>query len=246
VTTPDFSPLAQRYARGRPRYPTELFTWIAGEASGHRLALDCATGNGQAALALADHFERVIATDVSREQLAHGIAHARVTYREAPAERSGLEAGSADAVTVAAAVHWFDLGRFAAEVERVMRPGGVLAVWTYHVAYVEPPFGPILRPFYDDLLAPYFGAGARLVDRGYRDLVLPGEPLAAPTFVAEASWTLADVERFVASWSGAHTYRQRHGEDPFERVRPQLEALYADPSAPMAFRLPISLRASRL
>ena len=96
-----FSGHASGYARFRPRYPAQLFRHLASLAPGHRRAWDCATGNGQAAVALAMHFERVIATDASAQQIENAVAHERVEYRVAPAESSGLDARSIDAVTVA-------------------------------------------------------------------------------------------------------------------------------------------------
>lgn len=243
---PDYSPMAADYARVRPAYPAELFAWLASEVSPRRLALDCATGSGQAAVGLAEHFERVVAIDASEGQLAHAAAHPRVEYRLAKAEESGLETGSVDLVTAAAAAHWFDPEGFAAEVRRVVRPRGLLAVWTYHIAYLEPPFDEVLRRFYDDFLAPWFGDGARLVDRRYEDLELAGEPLAAPSFHVEARWTLDDVRRFVGTWSGTQTYKEETGEDPFERLRPELEAIWGDPEARRPLRWPLFVEARRL
>ena len=79
---PDFSPFAAAYAAARPTYPPDLFEWLASVAPAHDVAWDVATGNGQAAAGLAVHFHRVIATDISPEQLANAAAHRRVEYRE--------------------------------------------------------------------------------------------------------------------------------------------------------------------
>ncbi len=103
---------AHDYARHRPHYPRELFTYLATIAPSHRLAWDCGTGNGQAARALAEHFNRVVATDASSDQLAQAIRHGRIEYRIERAEDVSLEASSVDLVTVAIAVHWFDLAPF--------------------------------------------------------------------------------------------------------------------------------------
>src|SRR5208282_5000395 len=75
-----FSRQAAAYGRHRPRYPLELAAHLAAVAPGHTLALDLATGNGQAAVDLAAHFERVLASDASASQLAHAAPHARVHY----------------------------------------------------------------------------------------------------------------------------------------------------------------------
>src|SRR5437764_2789848 len=116
-----FSKQAVDYAKFRPRYPKKLFRWLASIAPGTELAWDCATGSGQAAVELAECFDRVIAIDASEKQIANAERHPCVEYRIATAEQSGLEAGSVDVVTVAQALHWFDLQQFYAEARRVLK-----------------------------------------------------------------------------------------------------------------------------
>lgn len=123
--------------------------------------------------------------------------HPRIEYRVASAEESGLAAESVDLVVAAAAIHWFDLDRFCKEVHRVIRRGGVLAVWTYHVADLYPPLNEILWPFYRDAVGKYFAAGARMVDARYEGLTLPGKELAAPAFTVSVRWSAEDVLSFV-------------------------------------------------
>jgi SAM-dependent methyltransferase len=240
---PDFSKLAAEYAASRPAYPAELFEWLAGVAPARNTAWDVATGNGQAAAGLATHFARVIASDVSARQLENAWQHPRVEYRVGTAEESGLAPGSIDLITVAAAIHWFDLPRFYDEARRVLREGGVLAAWTYHVAHVTP-LGDVLRPFYDDLVAPYFALGARMVDARYEGLGLPGEKLRPPSFEVSVRWTAEQVLRFVRTWSGVEAYRAAHGSDPvLEIERPVRDALG---DGPATLKFPLYVRASRL
>ena len=242
---PDFSPLAAQYARARPAYPPELFAYLAGLVDRCELAWDAATGNGQAARGLADHFASVIATDISAEQLRHVVPHPAIDYRVAPAEASGLEADSIDLVTVAAAAHWFDLVAFGEEVERVTRPGGVLAVWTYHVGIMRPPFDELFYRFYFDVVGPYFAPGARLVDDLYATLQRPGRPLAAPSFDVRASWKLEQLIDFVHSWSGAVTYRERTGHDPVDVIREELVALWGPGDTVHQLVWPLHIRITR-
>lgn len=243
---PDFAPLAAGYVRGRPRYPAELFAWLASLVPRHELAWDCATGNGQAATGLADHFRQVVATDVSDAQLRHATPHPRVVYRSAPAERSGLEPTSIDLVTAAAAAHWFDLPAFGAEVERVALPRGVLAVFTYHVGRVAPPFEEVFHRFYWERMKPWFAPGAVLVDEEYRTLALPGTPVAAPAFEVASAWTLQDVLDFAGSWSAVRAAREETGDDPLPTLAEELAAIFGDPARPVPFRMPIHLRVQRM
>jgi len=244
--TPDFSDVAASYAAARPAYPPELFEWLASVVACRELAWDAATGSGQAAVGLAAHFARVIATDVSEAQIRHARADPRVSYRVAPAEASGLPDGSVDLAVAAAAVHWFDLPRYRAEVRRVTRRGGVVAVWSYHVAHVEPPFGAVFAPFYRDVVGPYFASGARLVDDGYRTIELPGRELETPPFVMTATWTVEQMLRFVGTWSGARAYASATGRDPLAELAPGLERVCGAPGSAHVLRWPLYLRAARL
>jgi len=246
VSKPDFSPLAGRYARSRPSYPEELFEHLARLAPGRKLAWDAATGNGQAALGLANHFSRVIATDISGEQIRHAVAHPRIEYKVAPSETSGLDDGSVDLVTVAAAVHWFDLAAFGREVRRVVRPGGLLAVWTYHIGVMQPPFDRLFDRFYRDVVGPWFGEGARLVDARYRTLELPGEPVEAPELDVRATWNLAQLVDFIHSWSGTQSYKENRGTDPVELVAEELGGLWGRPEQVRELAWPLFVRICRL
>src|SRR6266496_4940677 len=82
-----FSGVAEEYATFRPRYPPALFAALAAQAPRRGTAWDCATGSGQAALGLATHFERVVATDASAAQLAAARRHPRVRYLDRKSTR---------------------------------------------------------------------------------------------------------------------------------------------------------------
>lgn len=246
MTSPDFSPFAGEYAASRPGYPAALFAYLASLVDRRDLAWDCATGNGQAALGLVEHFERVVATDVSAEQIQHATPHPQIDYRVAPSESSGLDDASVDLVTVASAIHWFDLPRFAAEATRVTRPGGVLAAWTYHIGHVEPPLDRIFDRFYRDVIAPYFAAGARLVDDRYTTITLPGTPLETPAFKMSASWRLDQVIAFVHSWSGTKEYIKARGEDPVVSIAGELEQVWGGRDRVRTVHWPLYLRVVRL
>ena len=130
--TNPFAIEAAQYAHLRPTYPDSLFAFLSTTVTLREVAWDCAAGNGQAATHLAKYFGRVIATDESAEMLGQAPRHPRIEYRVSEAEDSGIEADFADLVTVASAIHWFDLSKFYAEVGRVVKPGGVIAAWTYY------------------------------------------------------------------------------------------------------------------
>jgi SAM-dependent methyltransferase len=242
---PDFSGVSKEYAASRPLYPPELFEWLASCVQYRETAWDAATGSGQAALGLANHFTRVIATDLSPSQLQHAKPHPRIEYCVAPAEESGLAAESVDLVVAAAAIHWFDLARFYMEVKRVIRRGGVLAAWTYHVAHVGPPLDRVLWPFYRDVVGPYFAAGARIVDARYESLTLPGKHLPAPAFKVSVRWSALDVLGFVRTWSGVQSYIAATKKDPVAQIAQAIRDVFSGDSV-LEVSWPLYIRAAQL
>jgi SAM-dependent methyltransferase len=242
-----FSGVAATYAESRPRYHADLFVWLASECADHGLAWDCATGNGQAAVHLADRFARVVATDASASQIAEAAPHPRITYRTAPADESGLAAASADLVTVAQALHWFDFERFYAEVRRVLKPGGLLAVWCYGTFRVvdEPAIDAAVQHFYGATVGPYWPPERRHIESGYRDIPFPFAPVAPPPFVMRADWSLPALAGYLRSWSATSRYAAANGADPVVALEAALLPLWGDPSRTRRFEWPLSLRAGR-
>src|SRR5262249_31727456 len=129
--------IAERYAACRPSPPRALVQYLAALVPTQSTAWDCGTGNGQVAVPLAEFFTHVVATDHSGDQVARARSVPNIRYCVAEAEESGLDSGTVDLITVAQAVHWFDLDKFYAEGTRVLRPGGFIAVWCYRRPRVD-------------------------------------------------------------------------------------------------------------
>ena len=240
-----FSTASDRYAAYRPDYPAALYDWLAGLCREHEAAWDCATGSGQAALGLAQHFSRVIATDASAEQIGHAVAHPAVDYRVAPAEASTLDDASVDLVTVAQAAHWFDLPRFYAEVARVLKPGGVIALWGYGRMVLPGELdAPFLR-FYAETVGPYWPAERQLIDDAYRSLEFPFAKIAAPPFFIEVGWTLDRLLDYVSTWSAVKRFQAAQGHDPLPALRAELASAWGEAATPRRLAWPLFLRCGR-
>ena len=238
-----FSGHAADYAAYRPTYPPALFEVLAALPRRRRLALDCATGNGQAAIGLAERFERVLAIDASREQLASARPHPRIEYRVARAEDTGAESGSVDLVSAAQAVHWFDFDRFYAEVRRVLAPGGAVALYTYNLVRVDPGFDRVLDRLAREVVGAYWPPERRWVDEEYRTLPFPFEEVEVPPLVIEARLPLDRVAGYIGTWSASARYRKETGRDSVDLIRPELEAAWGDPEEERLVRWPIMMRA---
>lgn len=225
-----FSAQARTYASARPTYPDGLFDWLASLVpdAAATVAWDCATGNGQAAAPLAQRFGLVVATEPSLAQLAHRVAHDRVAYVAATAEQLPLAGGRVGLVTVAQAMHWFDLDRFHAEVRRVLRPDGVIAAWSYGSAAAGEDVEPLLRAFEHEELGPYWPPERVHVDAGYRTLAFPFATITAPTFVMQHDWSLDQLLAYHRSWSAVAAFVRRHGRDPVDGLAARLRPLWQD------------------
>ncbi|PKO71301.1 MAG: SAM-dependent methyltransferase [Betaproteobacteria bacterium HGW-Betaproteobacteria-14] len=240
-----FSAQATDYARFRPNYPAELFAWLASIAPARGAAWDCGTGNGQAAIGLATHFDSVIAADPSADQLANAQPHPKVSFRRTAAESSGLDAASIDLLTVAQAIHWFDLALFYAEAKRVLKPGGVIAVWTYTLLDVEAGVDALITDFYRNVVGPYWPPERKMVDDRYRSLPFPFEPVATPNFAISTEWTRADLLGYLGTWSATRAYMKENGADPLPELDRRLATLWLDPTQKKTLRWPLHLRAGR-
>ena len=238
-----FSRQAADYERYRPGYPAGLFDFLASVAPARRRALDVATGNGQAAFGLAALFDAVDATEPSARQLEEARPHARVFYRREAAEVIGSPEDHYDLVTAAQAAHWFDWTRFYPEVRRVLRPGGVLALWTYELFRAGDTVDRIVDDFYRDVVGPYWPRERRHVEERYASLPFPFEEIAAPAFRLVNRWTCDTALRYLGTWSAVQRYRELRGRDPLALVAPALQQAWGEGDLPLTW--PIHLRVGR-
>lgn len=241
-----FASHASLYAAARPRYPDALFDALAAVVPHRRLAWDAATGNGQAAVALARYFEQVYASDSSAEQLAEAEPHFRVTYQQAPAERADLGSGTAALVTVAQAAHWFHIGPFYAEVRRVLSPRGVIALWCYSRVQVSPEVDRVVEHFYSEVVGHYWAPGRRLVETGYATLPFPFDELLLPEFAIERVLTLQGMVDYITSWSATQLALRAGQTHVLADLRADLEHAWGDPPAARLARWPLHLRVGRM
>jgi len=239
-----FSGQATDYAKFRPGYPPELFSWVAAQTAEHDLAWDCGCGNGQATATLAEHFGRVVGTDLSARQIAEAAPHARIEYRAAPAEQSGLADHSCDLVAVAQALHWFDFDKFYAEAKRVLKPGGVIAAWTYQLLHTEPGIDEIFQDYHRRVLSSWWPAERKWVDDGYRSLPFPFAEITAPTFAIRLQWTLDDLLAYMRTWTAVQYLGQAENRDPTLPLGDSLRPLWGEGKREIVW--PIVVRAGHV
>lgn len=219
----NFSTQAEIYAKFRPGYPRELFTFIASLVKDKHAVWDCATGNGQAATELAKHFELVYATDISDKQLENAVQKPNITYIKAPAEKTSFEDHQFDLITVAQAIHWFDFDAFYREVRRTLKPGGVLAVIGYGLLEGDEDVKNSIDYFYRDVTGPYWDKERRYLDERYQTIPFPFNEITTPKFISKYNWTLEQLTGYLNTWSAVQHYIKQHGHNPVEQFELKLK-----------------------
>jgi SAM-dependent methyltransferase len=241
-----FSGHAGDYVKFRPRYPVEVFQWIAAKASRSDAVWDCGTGNGQAAVALADHFDRVFATDPSQQQIDQVSPHPGVTYTKASAEKSGLGNQSVDAVVTAQAIHWFDHERFYQEVGRVSRPGAIIVAVGYARPYFE----------MDELNSAFEGFAAMVesdwpaerahLEARYETIDFPFERIEVPEVEMGFDWPLEGLLGYLGTWSACRRHLARTGVDAVGASSDAFARAWGDPALAQRVSWPLLLLAGRV
>lgn len=240
-----FSRQASGYAKYRPTYPPELFRYLASLTSRHQAAWDCATGNGQAALALAPYFDKVFATDLSPKQLEQATAEPKIEYSVTPAEATPFPDNFFDLITVAQAYHWLDFEAFAKEVRRVARPEGIVAVWCYGLANCEDPkVEALVGGFYRDKVGPYWDQERKYVEERYATIPFPYRELPSRSFFMSLSWSREDLLGYIGTWSSVQHYIEARDGDPVKELAGPLKAAWPGDGA-KRFDFPLSLRVGK-
>lgn len=167
-------------------------------------------------------------------------------YRVAPAERSGLEAArGVDLITVAQALHWFDLERFYAEVRRVSKSGGVIAAWAYKLARVTPRIDAVVNHYYSDIVGAYWPAERVLVER-FEELAFPFPEIVAPPFEMAAEWTVNQMIGYLRTWSATQRFMAAHQRDPLDAIKNELQSAWGDAGESRRVVWPLSVRVGQV
>ncbi|KFK25364.1 hypothetical protein AALP_AA8G103700 [Arabis alpina] len=232
-----FDKQADLYLDARPNYPSEWFSKLANLTDHNHSAWDAATGNGQAALAVAEHYERVIATDVSESQLNLATPHPKINYHHTPSSMTDDELveliggeNSIDLITVAQAIHWFDLPKFYTIANRVLRkPNGIIAVWGYNDVVVTPEFDAVQYRFHAKTLPYWKYPNIQHIFDSYEALQFPfesvgmgleGKPLKLEMV---KTTSFEGILRMFKSWSAIVTAKEKGVELLTESLVKELE-----------------------
>jgi hypothetical protein len=227
-----------------PCYPEGLYRWLVSQCVETRRAWDCATGNGQSAVRLAEGFSRVDASDISPAQLFSAQPHSRVYYRECPAEVTPFDDNSFDLVTVGHALHWFHQSSFWPELERVMKPNGVFAAWGYHGCHVTADVDKATAVLMS-IIEPFWSSRFQLLWDGYQESGCPLMPMQSPDFVGSSDWTLDQYLGFLNSQPASRLCMQTMGSNVLDQARLRIARAWGQASIVRRVSFPLRLFTAR-
>ncbi|GAB2576704.1 class I SAM-dependent methyltransferase [Spirosoma areae] len=240
-----FSGHADLYAQYRIDYPPELYDFVLSFVQKRQIAWDCATGNGQVAGTLANFFEQVDATDISETQLILAVQKPNLHYQLSPAEQTPFASHTYDLITVAQALHWFDIDAFHQEVRRVAKPGAIIAEWGYGLVQLDSSaLDPIMLNFYRNRIGPYWDPQRQYIDDAYATLPFPFASAQRAGFMIWRTWSLERFLNYLRTWSAVRQYIHENEEDPVVGLGEELKAFWGDGEREMRF--PVFLRLGRV
>lgn len=238
-----FSKHSEQYAQFRPTYPDALYQFIFSEVNSFGAAWDCGTGNGQAAHILARKFKKVFATDISAKQIEHAVKSDNIFYSVAGEETTFL-ANSIDLITIAQAIHWFDLSKFYNEVNRVAKPRAVIAIWGYSLFCINSVMDPIIQNFYKNVVGPYWNKERKLIDEEYKSIPFPFAEIKSPAFEFSFQWNKDQLQGYLTTWSAVQKCIQANQINPVLELMEKISPFWTQDLMKVTF--PLFLRLGRV
>ncbi len=240
----NFSKRSHLYARFRPTYPRPLFEFLISLVEERKTAWDCGTGNGQVAAALAEYFDKVYGTDISKNQIKHAAAKPNVVYKIEPAEQTFFADELFDLITVAQAVHWFDFSRFYKEVDRTLKPRGIIAVFAYSLLKTGDETDAVIDNFYTKITDPYWDEERKFVDDNYQSIPFPFTEINAPPLVVEQHWDYEQLIGYLNTWSAVQHYIDKNSANPVDKIAGELRKSWGS-AAKKRVTFPLFMRVGR-
>lgn len=238
-----FSP--EQYAKYRPDYPAAIFDFIYPLLNEKSVAWDCGTGNSQVAQELAHDFDRVEATGISMQQIQYAFETPNIHYSVQPAEQTNFADNTFDLITVAQAVHWFDIEKFNTEVKRVGKPGGIIALIGYELNTITPEIDRIIRHFYTNIIGSYWDPERQHIQNRYQLISFPYRELETPEINNIKLWKYDYLIGYLNTWSAVRHFMVKNNYNPISEIEAELREAWGSPEVRRVI-FPIIFRVGRI
>lgn len=239
-----FSGHAGEYASFRPQYPPELVKYICKLIKYRGVAWDCACGNGQLAIALANYFHLVMASDISQSQVAHAPASKGVLYTVQPAEKTDFPDAYFDLITIGQALHWFHLPEFFKEAQRVLTPNGMIVAIAYGLMTVNAAIDALINKLYSETLGKYWPPERKYIEENYSSISWPFTPIDFPGFTMKYNWSLTQMLGYLNTWSAVKAFEKANGINPVEGFAAELYPIWGDAKT-LEITFPLIIKAGK-
>ncbi|KAG8184001.1 hypothetical protein JTE90_029141 [Oedothorax gibbosus] len=217
---------AQLYAKFRP-FPPDLLvksiiTYLSKKVPApFKNAVDIGCGSGQSSFVLSPYFESITGFDVSEAQIKYAQEQhsaPNITYKVSSGNCWSIASASVQLVTFAQSFHWFDSEEAFREVERILIPNGVIAVYGYSIPIPRVDDQTknaklkelIEKYLHTEKLGDYWRKENLVVERAYADITLPFQDTCRENFVMEAQSSLSEYLGYLKTWS---SFQKLYKED---------------------------------
>ncbi len=241
----NFSEQALNYASFRPVYPSSLLDEICQHVSHFNICLDCGTGNGQLAQLLSARFKKVVACDISQNQLKNAVQKSNITYVLGEAEALTLPSQTIDLITVGQAIHWFNFECFYAKVRQLLKPNGILALTGYGLMKTSNPIQEIIYRFYYETIGKYWDSERAYIDQHYQTIPFPLSEINSKPVSWHTDWNIDQLVGYIGTWSAVQHYIRAKGVNPIDSLRTELTKHWTEQNK-IEIEFPMLLRIGKL
>lgn len=228
---------AAAYAKFRPQTPASVVdricSFLKEKYEGSlRAAADVGCGSGQSTQILSPHFTSVTGLDVSPAQTSEAIklnTKPNVSFVTSSAEKLPFSNNSLQLITAGQACHWFDLPVFYKEVDRVLVPGGVLALYGY--LFPQPIHGDLTEKLYQIVNHMYISELNGYIHQGSKEVYLEQYgadkykliyddvlEIRDDTHFVDKTTTVAELTGYISSWSGFQNFESKCGSAAAQNI----------------------------
>lgn len=219
---------SELYSKARPQYPRELYEYLNSICSEHKLAWDCACGNGQVSKDLIKYFEKVYATDISENQIKNAPKIEGVEFLVQSSELTDFKDNSFDLICVAQALHWFDYDKFWPEVKRILKKEGIFAAFGYSWFSIEENIDLIIKEEVLEKINDYWAPQNKILWEHYRKISFPFIKLDTPNIEMVVEYDLNELFAYMQSWSATRLYIEKNGYDFYFKAYEKVKEIWGE------------------
>ncbi|XP_078000178.1 putative methyltransferase DDB_G0268948 [Glandiceps talaboti] len=258
--------MAEKYATDRPPYPMKVADAIVEfleekMPKPHTLVVDVACGTGQGTRILSKYFDKVIGCDASPDQISvakRTETLPNIQYCVSAAEELPAESGTVDVITVASALQFFELDKFFKEADRILKPGGILALYSFKETEVRNGNGgkratDLILQHYQDILyknPPAAYLNPKLVSSHFHSLEMPyDEVKRVDGIYNERCTTVRGLIELIESFSPSKEFMRKNPETGPQVIQTlkeeMLDALKVDEDTAIEIAIPLYIVMAR-